>query len=157
MKDNWYGDSRDLVKWGVLVHLARQHDVKRIIQVAYYRPSTWPPLEIDGREVEIPNVVLDHFRSIGSVTKLACEPEIQVVDTLFGDRDRYLREVLKLVAGDSDARALVFLDPDTGLAPRRSRPEHVLESELAEIWRQMRPGDVLVFYQHQTTATASRG
>jgi hypothetical protein len=28
MRDEWYGDKRDLVKWGVLLHLAKQHGVK---------------------------------------------------------------------------------------------------------------------------------
>ena len=45
---------------------------------------------------------------------------------------------------------IVFLDPDTGLQPRVAGPEHVLESELAEIWHALLPGDVMVFYQHQT-------
>jgi hypothetical protein len=42
------------------------------------------------------------------------------------------------------------LDPDTGLEPERPSLKHVLESELGEIWEQMAPGDVLVFYQHRT-------
>ena len=31
MKDTWYGDKRDLVKWGTLVHLARRENIKQII------------------------------------------------------------------------------------------------------------------------------
>ena len=33
MKDEWYGDNRDLVKWGALLELARRFDASCIIQV----------------------------------------------------------------------------------------------------------------------------
>ena len=48
---------------------------------------------------------------------------------------------------------IIFLDPDTGLELERASLKHVLESELGEIWEQMAPGDVLVFYQHRTNRT----
>ncbi|WP_157844579.1 hypothetical protein [Dehalococcoides mccartyi] len=34
MKDKWYGDKRDLVKWGVLLTLAKMFSARRILQVA---------------------------------------------------------------------------------------------------------------------------
>jgi hypothetical protein len=37
MRDIWYGDRRDLVKWGVLVELAARHDARHILQVLYPR------------------------------------------------------------------------------------------------------------------------
>jgi hypothetical protein len=39
VKDKWYGDNRDLVKWGVLLLLAKRYAAGRIVQVAYYRPE----------------------------------------------------------------------------------------------------------------------
>jgi len=45
---------------------------------------------------------------------------------------------------------IVFLDPDTGLEARVPRLEHVLDSELAALWKELQAGDLLTFYQHQT-------
>jgi len=39
MRDKWYADNRDLVKWGVLLTLAERHAAKHILQVLYYRPT----------------------------------------------------------------------------------------------------------------------
>ena len=58
--------------------------------------------------------------------------------------------MLKRLKGDGGKPRVVFLDPDTGLESRKPGPAHVLESELAAIWREMGPDDVLVLYQHQT-------
>lgn len=150
MRDLWYGDSRDLVKWSVLLHLARAYESERIIQVAYLRPNTWPSVEIDGRKHPLPPEVIRHFRDVRNIAQLKPAPEIQVLDLLYSDREEYLQTILRTIAARSADRCLVFLDPDTGLESANPRLEHVLKSEVREIWRSMRRDDVLVFYQHQT-------
>ncbi len=37
MRNQWYGDKRDLIKWGVLVHLVKDRKLKKILQVAYFK------------------------------------------------------------------------------------------------------------------------
>jgi len=37
MKDIWYADKRDLVKWSVLLKLDEINQIDRISQIAYYR------------------------------------------------------------------------------------------------------------------------
>ena len=32
MRDRWYADSRDLIKWGVLLRLAESFDARRVLQ-----------------------------------------------------------------------------------------------------------------------------
>jgi hypothetical protein len=150
MRDRWYGDNRDLVKWGVILHLAREYRVTRILQVAYLRRSDWEPLEIDGVCHPISEAVIRHFRRVQNVTALSTTPPIEVVDFPFSDRSIYMTQVCAALAGSQSEKDLVFLDPDTGLAPKKPRLDHVLDSELSQIWGQMRNGDVLVFYQHQT-------
>lgn len=59
MRDQWYGDNRDLVKWGGLLELVRRHSVKHVLQVLYLRPSDeWGRLEIDGHKVDLPEAVV---------------------------------------------------------------------------------------------------
>lgn len=150
MRELYYSDKRDLVKWGVLVELAARHRVRHILQVLYYRPTVWPDLEIDGLRVALPDVVVRHFRDLKTICGLECHATVDVVDEPFGDRRTYLELVLDRLRSRSESPGIVFLDPDTGLAPRSAGPEHVLESELAAIWRALPLGDLLVFYQHQT-------
>ena len=150
MKDEWYGDKRDLVKWGVLVELAEWFDAERILQVLYHRPSKWAQLDIDGEQIPLPAAVLKHFRNAAAISTIQARARVEVITDSFGNRDQYLQTVLQRLKADRGKPCVVFLDPDTGLESRNPGPEHVLESELATIWREMSGGSVLVFYQHQT-------
>ena len=150
MKDKWYADNRDLVKWSVLFHLARQYSATRIIQVAYYRPDTYADILIDGKPHSIPDEVLNHFRSITNVKGIKCSVSIDVYDTTFKNRQEYLQGALEYIRSFGGARIIVFLDPDTGLEPAKPSAEHVLRDEANAIWHGMKYGDIMVFYQHQT-------
>ena len=39
MRDQWYADNRDLVKWGILLRLAERYATKHILQILYYRTT----------------------------------------------------------------------------------------------------------------------
>jgi cation transport regulator ChaC len=86
MRDKWYGDNRDLVKWGVLLELAQRYQAQQILQVLYKRPSTWERLEIDGEQVELPATVIHHFRDATSVSAMQCPARVEVVSETFDDR-----------------------------------------------------------------------
>jgi hypothetical protein len=49
MRDRWYADNRDLIKWGVLLRLAGSFEPRRILQLGFYRPSEFGQLVIDGQ------------------------------------------------------------------------------------------------------------
>ena len=150
MRDKWYSDNRDLVKWGVLLQLAELHNMATILQVAYYRPTPWDEkgIEIDGRAYPLPLEVVNHLRNINNIRALS--PCVTVLDALYEDRAEYLRCILQAIGRLPKKPAIVFLDPDIGLEPGKPKPEHVLETELGQIWGALRPRDLLVFYQHQT-------
>ena len=150
MKEQWYGDARDLVKWGTLLHLADIYSVKRIVQVAYFRQSEWGSIEFDGQKIPIQDSIIKHFKSLSNIEKLTSEPRIEIIYSLFEDREKYKTVIEGAITGQHPC--IVFLDPDTGLEPPSSplKPEHVRESELKNIWDKIHVGDVIVFYQHQT-------
>jgi len=155
MQDQWYADKRDLVKWGSLVHLAREYRIQSILQVAFFRP-TKPKhlLSIDGDcHAALAPEVWDHFRDIRQVKCLGRRTglEIDVFDQDFRNRDAYIRVLTTQIHEYSSASRVVLLDPDTGIAPLKSQPslKHVLPSEVERIWAVLRTGDVLVLYQHQ--------
>jgi hypothetical protein len=150
MRDQWYGDKRDLVKWGVVLELVRRHRTKHVLQVLYHRRSEWGLLEIDGDAVDLPQAVIRHFRRETAICAIDCPAQVDVIPETFENRVAYHQNVLARIRSRTQLPGIVFLDPDTGLEPRIPGLEHVLESELASIWHEMSPGDVLVFYQHQT-------
>ncbi len=147
MRDEWYSDKRDLVKWGVLLKLAELNNMATILQVAYYRFSLWESIEIDGRAYPLPPEVVSHFRDIKKIKAMRSNARVRVLVDLFQDRTRYLQRILMTIR-KLPRPAIVFLDPDTGLEPKKPSLKHVLETELGEIWHALRPGDLLVFYQH---------
>ena len=151
MKDEWYGDKRDIVKWTVLLHLAKDNGAQSIVQIAYYRPSKWNKIIIiDEKKNLIPNEVLQHFRNVNAIKNMISNPNINIFNLTLKNRRSYFPEVLKEVEKYRDDRKIVFLDPDTGLAPKKATLKHVLPSELKDIWVRMQEGDLLVFYQHKT-------
>ena len=52
---------------------------------------------------------------------------------------------------------MVLLDPDVGLAPEIHGPEHVTSTEVAAVFDVLRPGDLLVCYQHARKQKDWRG
>ena len=150
MKDIWYGDNRDLIKWSVLLHLAREYNAKKILQIAYYRKSNFKSFEIDGVNHSMPEEIINHFRRITNIETLKLEVPVHVFDTVLDDRKVYLPESLKFIKRFQNSNTVVFLDPDTGLEPKRHGLQHVLELEAKTIYDNLMRGDVFVFYQHQT-------
>ncbi len=150
MRDVWYADNRDLIKWGVLLQLASIFEVGRVLQLAFYRPGEFGRLVIDGQEHEIPEEVIAHFRNLRTIGSLGSKVRVTVFDFVFQDRAAYLKAVLALLPAFAQERCIVFLDPDTGLESRTPSLDHVLASEARAIWDAMKAGDVFVFYQHQT-------
>jgi hypothetical protein len=151
MQDAWYADKRDLVKWGALFQLADNFKVGRIMQIAYYRPSQFGQLEVDGKPGPIPEEVIAHFRDLRAAGSLGSKVRVTVFDPCFTeDRGAYQKAVLALLSAFAQEPCIVFLDPDTGLAPRSPKLEHVLGEEARGIWEKMKVGDVFAFYQHQT-------
>ena len=159
MRDQWYSDKRDLVKWSVLLLLAEKCNAVRIIQIACYNASKFEEIEIDGKPVSIPAEVISHFRSIGKISGLTTHPKITVFDASFGkpDRDSYFEAAKKLIDLFNQERCIVFLDPDTGLEPKGKADEkHVRNSELQVIWDALPKDWMLVFYQHKTNKSSQK-
>ena len=150
MRDKFYADNRDLVKWAVLFQLAKDFRAQRILQFAFYQPSEFAKIKLDGIDFDIPQEVIAHFRDLRTIESINSKIVVMVFDTLLENRDRYLEAVIAFLSRFKRERCVVFLDPDTGLEPNNPSLNHVLESEAKAIWQEKKPGDVYVFYQHQT-------
>lgn len=150
MRDQWYADNRDLVKWGVVLTLAERYAAKHILQVLYYRPNNWPHLEVDGEQIPLPESVTRHFRQATAVSRIDASVPVELIADIFADRERYHRIVIDRIRARTQSPGIVLLDPDTGLEPGVATLDHVLDTDLAALWNELHVGDLLLFYQHQT-------
>ncbi len=155
MRHKWYADGRDLIKWGVLFHLAESWNLKRIIQVAYLhrRPDEQRPvLENKGKSIQLSDLVWSHFRDIRDIKRLAKSSglEIGLIETPYDPSSRtdYSLKVIEQCRSELKKPTVVFLDPDTGIAERNAKPEHVTSTEVSSIWNALAPSHWLVLYQH---------
>ena len=153
MRDRWYGDKRDLVKWAVLFQIAEVYNAKRILQIAYLNSTEYPSIRVSEFNLPVPMGVIDHFRNIRNAETIKGSAEVSVFDEPFEERESYHRKVLECIASLPGDRCVVFLDPDTGLQPKYPSMKHVLDQEAGEIWNALKPGEIFVFYQHQTTTS----
>ncbi len=143
MQDKWYADKRDIVKWGTLVHVARKHQATKILQVACYRQPETGVASLTSEQgneppqpVSLPQEVYRYFRDVRDIERLQNRTDLTI--------EVFNKEVKRKRRN----RLVVFLDPDTGIAPERATLAHVTDSEIRQIYGAMRKGDLLVFYQH---------
>jgi hypothetical protein len=149
VRDKFYADNRDLVKWAVLFRLAEIFQAHRILQLAFYRPSEFAKVIINAQECDVPQEVLAHFRNLRTVESIDSKIRVTVFADPFEHRISYLKAVKAFISKFREERCVVFLDPDTGLEPQNPSLDHVLESEAKAIWEATKSGDVYVFYQHR--------
>jgi len=160
MRDKFYGDNRDIVKWGVLLELADRFCCGEILQVLYYRQDyRQETISVDGEKVPLPLKVIEHFRDVRAIKRMESRVPIKLIYDEFRDRTDYLRIIQEAITNKTKSPIILFLDPDIGLEPQslekgnhhicRAEPTHVCEIEVREIWKKLNKGDVLVCYQHQ--------
>jgi hypothetical protein len=154
MRDIWHGDKRDLVKWSGIVYLCQLKQITNVLHVVYYRKErSWPKIDFDGSETPLPDNVIKHFRDVDDISRLAdnCGLVVRLVKREFNGRNRnqYNGELINNIKSISkNKKKIVFLDPDTGLAPKTGTRKHVMPEEVKKIWNHLNNDDVLVFYQH---------
>lgn len=156
MKNLWYGDARDVVKWSALLFLAHKYDLSRILQVAYLRDNASKlSVEAGSESVDqdVIKEIIEHFsKDIRQINKLKDSKRVvvEVFDEPFSDKNRrsYTQQIVEKVSSPKYIRALVFLDPDTGIAGKSSSDAHVTLADIRAIWGALARGNWLVVYQH---------
>ncbi len=152
MNERFFGDKRDLVKWSVLLHLAKKYRISTIVQICFRTTCDWPTISLDGKppNIDIPKNIIEHFRSLRRVERMSRDVAIKVFCQLFRDRESYMIAARKFMDESAGQPRIVFLDPDTGLVPASGRVEkvHVTEKEARAFWEALKPRDILALYQH---------
>jgi hypothetical protein len=156
MQALWQGDRRDRVKWGALFYLAVREEIPIIAQIAFLRKTATLNLEITipGQSIlrqPIQETVLNHFSGLGRISRLNVTGvhAIRVFTEIWSvQRGAYIAAAVHWLA-QLRGRKLVFLDPDTGLAPRSGGDlAHVRTEEIEQLWTTLNAKDWLALYQH---------
>jgi hypothetical protein len=153
MKESWYGDKRDLLKWSAVLHLCKQHRIESVFHVAMVTEPEPHTIIAEGQRVDVEKPVWQHFRSLENTLRLFRKDYLHIFDRPFTHKGRahYFTEAvdeLKALAG----RKLVLLDPDTGLEPTKVTEKHITLRECITVWSSLAPSDLLLLYQHSWRA-----
>ena len=162
MKNRWYGDVKDHVKWQSLLQIARAARVGRIFYIAMRTEDLQvgnlvssleggPEVDADIR-AGVNNYfrsynVIELIRPLGAVFGIQIEVETRRFTN--GNRGDYFAYVVRRIRA-SDERTVWFFDPDTGMetAGGDVTVAHVALEELAGAFEAMPRGDWLVCFQN---------
>lgn len=161
MRNEWYGDRRDVVKWTSLLHLAQREEIDRIVQIAMCTDMEPAPPEITTLDREIVQCqavaaqVANHFHHHNDLNGIrpfgqhfGIDVEVRLAPFAHPGRGQYFDNVLNEIRA-STKRTIWFFDPDTGIEPQGGANEkHVRLQELLDAFKAMRSGDYLACYQH---------
>lgn len=171
MKNQYFGDIRDLFKYDLIQNIVAQ---SKILKYCIWVPMlTDNDASRDGEQRRDPRAglhnqklkaFLDNYnkerseRNISHLqnVKFFREPQV-LVFSLRRENGEFLadfnhpsrRGYFAKVKGALRPNSLVFLDPDTGIEPRSRRSErHVLLREIADLHLAMDASSALMIYQH---------
>lgn len=79
MRNIWYSDNRDLVKWGVLTYIAKENALKTIVQVPYLRTEACKAhFSFRKKNIEIGQDVWGFFRDIQRVEQFGKQAGLNI-------------------------------------------------------------------------------
>ena len=154
MRPEWYGDNKDLVKWTVILRTAVESSISNILWVAYYSESTYRQIKIDNQSYELPQELKDVFKNPTTLTKITTfdnwEIKIQPVFDRFNNKDRlgYHNKIIAIIER-ANQPYILFLDPDTGIQPKKPDGRHITNNEIETLWDKISTGSVMIIYQHR--------
>lgn len=158
MRDQWYADKNDIVKWGAVFHwVGRCSQPPHVLYVPMLTPDPGTPSLVlaSGTSAPVDAGVYRYFRNLRGIALLPWPTGVtlQIVENPFTQAGRatYFDAVkqMLLISKRLHSPTLVVIDPDDGVEPQKSPGQtHVLDAELHDIYQSMSPGDWLVVYQH---------
>ncbi len=172
MNGRYFGDTRDLFKFDLVLHImkslpelagftfvpmltgteaegSRKNTAKKDLEKAYRSGKAGS----QNRDLREHLTRLQEINDDGGYITGICayfDKEMILIDIpgrqkfTNQDRDAYFRSVVDNFPKNS----LVFLDPDTGLKDERPNSKHLLLSEVKTVYDRMDSGSILMIYQH---------
>jgi hypothetical protein len=144
MRKQWFGDSRDYVKWSCVLREAGEDFT--VIYAVMLRPDSFNDVSLDSAVVKF----FDQQKRFNALETLF-PGRFEVMDDLYEKKhaEAYFARLRALISAKKFGNILVFLDPDTGIEPLHSpKNEHLQIRDIESICRVLHPGDKVVVYQH---------
>jgi hypothetical protein len=146
MRKQWFGDSRDYVKWSV-IYRESEPDLQ-VLYVAMARPD-----ELKGDVHPFVQAFFDIQKDFCLVKGLFKE-RITVISDEYSNRKHstYFQIVIEsLTELQKSGPTVVFLDPDTGIEPKSGpKDQHVRLDDIEMVAQRLHPRSRVIVYQHAT-------
>jgi hypothetical protein len=144
MRKQWFGDSRDYVKWNYT--FTESLPSQTVVYLAMARPDEL------GKSLH-PEVrkFFDQYKDLGLVEKLFDGRFFSLLSEYQkAKRILYFDGAESLIKqGQEQGHVVVFVDPDTGIEPRSGGDnKHLSIADLERLAKLMRNGDKVIVYQH---------
>ncbi len=159
MQDRWFGDNRDLVKWGAVSYLSNQYPQHTVCPILYYtipRGQGNENLELThsngtSQKIGFSQFILNifprncflYYNILTCIINKFIQPLlIQISNNYLQDIKNYLNKI--------PHPCIVFLDPDTGIEPSSGgNNKHARKAHIKHIWDNiLKKDDILAIYQH---------
>jgi hypothetical protein len=145
MRKQWFGDSRDYVKWNVIYEEASANAI--VCYLAMARPD-----EIRGRINATVKAFFEKYKDLGLPQELF-DGRFRSLLTNYetGQNTKYFDEAERIVRlAQCEGAIVIFVDPDTGVQPRKGKAtdKHIGLSDLQRLVGLLRHNDKLILYQH---------
>jgi len=164
MKNQYFGDNRDLFKYDLVYQIMQAHLAHHFtfIPMLTVPDGTGHGGKTDRAQAKVSteNKELMYFldecvnkgrRDIKQLESIFAEHAVKM--TIYYGKDKYFfheqrNEYFKQIGSELLAKSLVFVDPDIGLEVKRSRKQHILYTEVEDLYRRMDKDSILMIYQH---------
>ena len=158
MQDRWFGDNRDLVKWGAVSYLSNQYPQHTVCPILYYtipRGQGNDNLELThsngtSQKIGFSQYILNIFPKNCFLYYSQLSKGIKLSWPLLAlNSKNYLQDIINYMKNISSP-CIVFLDPDTGIEPSNGgNNKHAREAHIKHIWDNiLKKDDILAIYQH---------
>ncbi|MCC4771904.1 hypothetical protein FXV91_17565 [Methanosarcina sp. DH2] len=171
MKNQYFGDLRDLFKYDLILHILDRIDLQQLTFIPMLTKndslnegnkrdfcnakSCNSPGTGNGELVKFleqyKDVTVDE-RSIGYIESHfnSAGHKISIYN---GQKGLYFEQQVRKkyfsgIPDESLIKSLIFIDPDIGLEVQRSREKHLLYSEAKSLYNRMDQNSIIMIYQH---------
>jgi len=161
MKNQYFGDDKDLFTYDLIMQIMKAGLVRRFIFIPMLTGSDdtgyGTKCNRDKTKAGTNNKELVRFldecinrnkRDIGQLEDFFADHGIEM-ETYGGNFSHEKRkEYFEQVDGKLLQNSLIFVDPDIGLEVKKSKKEHILYSEVKDLYQRMDGDSILMIYQY---------
>jgi hypothetical protein len=167
MKNQYFGDNRDLFKYDLILHITKKAVVSNFTFIPMLTPNEPPRKSRKKHEGEQRNRLMAkagyknqgllkflnrfnnkserNIRHLDAWFKKKGVKTVTLVDYFYHDeRAKYFKEASKKLLHKS----VICVDPDVGLEVKRTREKHILYAEVKDLYELMDNNSLLMIFQY---------